>query len=85
MATCASFSHSQGKACGNQRYVSRWDRSVSDNVGKCCPLRNSGVNEAHDPPDYLVLKVALVLLNIMTCTLQLFMNCTMYASVNVTY
>ncbi len=62
VATWASFSQSQVKApCGNQVYVSRWDRSVFDNVVRFCLLRKSDVNEAHDPPDYLVHKVALVL------------------------
>ena len=60
VATCASPSHSQSKACGNQRYVLRWDQSVFDNVVTCCPFRKSGVNEAHNPQNYLVLKVALV-------------------------
>ena len=60
VATCASHSHSQSKACGSQRYVSRWDRIFFNNVVTCCPSRKSGVNEAHGPRDYLVLKVALV-------------------------
>ena len=60
VATGASPSHSQSKAYGNQRYVSRWNRSVFDNVVTCRPFCKSGVNEAHDPRDYLVLKVALV-------------------------
>ena len=30
-----------------------------DNAARFCPLRKGGVDEAHDPPDYLVHKVAL--------------------------
>lgn len=44
-----------------QPCVSWWDRSVFDNVVRFYHLRKSGVNEAHDPPDYLVHNVALVL------------------------
>ena len=85
VATCASPSHSQSKACGSQRYVPRWDRSIFDNVVTCCPFRKSGVNDTLSPCNYLVLKVALVSADIMTCTLQLFISCTTYASVNVEY
>ena len=71
--------------CGNAEYVSRLDQSVFDNVTSFCHLRKSGVNGAHDPPDYFKQRSRPCSANMIVCTIQLFMNYAIYASIDVTY